>query len=219
MPGVVAIYVLYPDADPRAVLESVAASLAADRGAVRVEGPRERFGTVECRLSVDAPGGPLPVALEAMPADARTDAKPAVPALEPDVTADEFAYGDRGDRALALLDLVAAVYGATDDPPALAYGFDAFHVAGVDDELPVPVPECGLAAGELADVCWLMVFTSPFVDAYGDAVLRMAPVWHRDSLADGALALVSTPDPTDPDDVDHDPLREHLDLDPHGPGT
>jgi hypothetical protein len=219
MPDVVAVYVLYPHADPRAVLESVAASLAAGREEVAVEGPRERFGTVECRLSVDAPGGPLSVAVEAVPADARTHAKPAVPALELDVTADEFEYGDRGDQALVLLDLVEAIYAATDDPPALTYGFDAFHLAGVGEDLRVPVTERGLSAGELADVCWLTVFTPPFVDAHGEHVLRTAPVWHRDWVADGALALVSTPDPSDPDDVDHDPLREHLGLEPHGSGT
>lgn len=56
--------------------------------------------------------------MAAVPAIARTHAEPAVPALELAVTADEFDAGERGVRALAVLDLVDAVYVATDDQPA-----------------------------------------------------------------------------------------------------
>jgi len=216
MTDTLAVYFLYPGGDPDAVLERVAAAFE-DADAwptAAVRGPRERFGAVELSLSVD--GTPMHLAPQA--ADECGHAKPAVPAVELCVGADEFGTDDPGDRARELLGVVAGIYGATADPPALVYGFDPFHWAGVGDLLPVPVTASGLDAGRLDDVTWLTVFTPPFAATYGEHAIRSAPAWHCERLDDGALALLTVADPTDPNGVDYDDVREHFGLDPHGPG-
>lgn len=214
MTDTLAVYFLYPGGDPDAVLQCVAAAFddADAWPTATVRGPRERFGTVELYLSVDD----TPMHLAPQAEDECGYAKPAVPAVELHVGADEFEYGDPGDRALDLLDVVAGIYEATADPPALVYGFDPFHYEGVGEALPVPVTASGLDAGRLDDVTWLTVFTPPFLETYGEYAIRSAPAWHCEGFDDGALALLTVADPTDPNGDDD--VREHLGLDPHGPG-
>ncbi|ELZ26988.1 hypothetical protein C475_08636 [Halosimplex carlsbadense 2-9-1] len=140
---------------------------------------------------------------------------PSTTGVELRVFVDEFEIDDNvSERTELLLDLVLQIYTAT-EAVAYAYGLDTEHVGSLVEgrELGKPMTDESLAENRINEVSWLMLFGPELVAEYGLEWLLRAPAWKREELDDGAILLVTSPDPTDYEQFseDRDILRTYFD--------
>lgn len=143
---------------------------------------------------------------------------PDLPHVEAQYSLNSFqdAIASRSDQSLEeltsdLIDFVTFVYSAGTDRPRVVYGVTDLHeelLAG--SEMPLPVTGESLAENRIEYATWLMVFPPAMVETYGRETLLSAPAWYTDELDDGAIIVVSHPNPTG--DGETKAIDEHLGL-------
>ncbi len=120
---------------------------------------------------------------------------PDVPSLRLRIGSAEFHAGER--PVGALLDLLRELYYAVD--PQYCCGLDPGHVEGIRRQAGLPVTEESLANTHVETASWLMLFPPEMVAAYGREFLLSAPAWRVEEVDDGAVLLVASSDPFDPE--------------------
>lgn len=209
---------LYDGMESNDVIELVAEEFSRPRWEhVSVYGPREDYGVKILDLTHKGENPWLAVSLESAGADELGAITPPVPVVEMTVAASELAIDGVESGVEMVLELVEGIYGATGSPPTYVYGLDPFHAEGVGELLELPATETSLHDHRINDVSWLMLFPPAFVEEYGEATLRGAPVWKTEELEDGAIFLVAVSDPTDPNGVDYSGLRDYFGVEDPGP--
>lgn len=162
----------------------------------RTSGPR--YESVSLSSETDD-GYPFVTGIEVDDADSDWPTLPSMPAIIMFVlTSDLDASPDLEATIREVLDRVAFVYQSVDGCQ-YAYGLDVQHLMrlGKDAGPDIPVSRESLAENRIEWVSWLMLFSPEMVEEYGREWLLSAPAWERRELDDGAILLVTTPDPTD----------------------
>lgn len=117
-----------------------------------------------------------------------------------------------GKMVEPLLSIVRETYAALDEPPDYVYGLDPSHTAHVHERFGPPVEAEDLAAGQVQDVSWLMLFPPDMVETYGRQFLLDAPVWRAEELEDGAVLLVAFANPLGRPFDDYRDLYDYFDI-------
>lgn len=144
-----------------------------------------------------------------------TDFAPAVPCLELLLAHEELTWDGFPvvEEVTGMLQLVKAVYRATDTPPAYVYGLSYGHSEVIRrGARELPITEADLAENRICGPSWLMLFPPALVETYGREVLLNAPVWHAEELDDGAILLVVVENPAELGTPDLDEVAEYFHL-------
>lgn len=210
MPDFGHIEFVYPDGDPRErarTLWSFAERTDGFSPAIQQEGSVDEMWSLF--YDPDGTDGEVRVSVEPFAVEESWYLAPDLPVLQLSYDAESFRLADRSRTLDQFLTVVERVYTVTD--AAFCYGLSPIE-AEIFGEFPdsyrLPVDRDHLEQGQIADVCWLLLFPPRFVEQYGRAWLRDAPV-ARVRLVEGSLLLLADETPWD-DDPDRRALQSYF---------
>lgn len=145
--------------------------------------------------------------------DTRT--APAIPSLQLVLVAEELTWSEYPTTEMVerMLELVKAVYRATETPPSYVYGLTPGHADIIRrGDREHPVTEDDLEANRIRGPTWLMLFPPAIVETYGREFLLDAPVWRAEGLDDGAVLLVVVENPMELGTPDLEAVADYIGL-------